>query len=319
MKPFEEKNFIERGKLKPKAKIWAIGGGKGGVGKSFVSSSLGIFLSHFGYKTVIVDLDLGAANLHTNFGQAPGPFGIQNLILDNAPIEDVMTKTNFPNLKLINGYNDALDIADINNEQKSKLLSSIYNLDADYIILDLSAGTHENTIDFFLTAQQRMLVVTPDPSSIENAYRFLKVAFFQNVKRFEQQFGLRDLINEIMSNKNQYCIRNPSDLLQVIKTKDPVNGESLHNLLKQYDHKIILNQTHTLKERDIGNGIQSVCRKYFDVNTDFLGWVDHDNNVWQALRKRTHLLTEYPHSRIYTQLMKITKKLIDSPAYNIAA
>lgn len=306
----EPKPQMKRGCVHSKAHIIAIGGGKGGVGKSFVSSSLSIFLSYMGYNTIVVDLDLGASNIHTCLGVPPTPYGVQNLIEDDQIlINEVAHKTPFPHLRVISGSNDSLDIANISEKQKSTLLSRIYNTEADFILLDLSAGTHESTVDFFLTAQQRALVVTPDPTSIENAYRFLKTSFFRNVRRFEAQLGLSDKIKNIMLEQKKYGIKNPADLLAVLKKLEPQRGEELHNLLKQYEHKIILNQAHTYKEREIGASIQSVCNKYFDIPTEFIGAIDHDNAVWQSLRKRKHLLVEYPHSRLYPQLLRIAKKI----------
>ncbi|MCB0415358.1 MAG: P-loop NTPase [Bdellovibrionales bacterium] len=313
MNPTEEQQNVRpiRGTGYPKSNIWAIGGGKGGVGKTFVSTSLAVFLSNLGYKTTIVDLDLGAANTHTSLGEAAPRMGIQNLIMTpNTKLVDVAQPTKFTHLNIVSGSNDALDVADINNEHKSRLMSAIYNHEADFTILDLSAGTHKSTLDFFLMAQKRLLIFTPEPSSIENAYRFMKSSFFRNVKRFEHQLHLKPLIDNLMQNKSSLGIKSPADLLALVIKNDPVNGERLKDLLNRYDYQIILNQTRTFKDMEIGESIAGVSKKYFGLNTSFLGHVDHDNAVWQSLRKRQHLLVEYPHSRLYTQLMKITRKLV---------
>ena len=306
-----EKFKVLRGSQKANAQIWAVGGGKGGVGKSFTSSSLGVFLSNMGYKTYIIDLDLGSANLHTTLGAGIPQIGLQNYITEQVKdFKDIAVKTPFTNLKLISGNNDALDMANISSAQKSKIMSGIYNLDADYIILDLSAGTHETTLDFFLMAHKHLLVTTPEPSSIENAYRFMKAAFFRYLKRYEYQFNLGDTINELMTNKVELGIKSPADLLKLIKVKDPENGRRLYDQVNSLCFKIVLNQTRTFKDVELGESIKLVSGKYFNLNTEFLAHVDHDNAVWQSLRKRTHLIVEYPHSRLYSQLMNLTRGLV---------
>jgi len=307
----DKNDYTMRGRVASKSQLIAIGGGKGGVGKTFISSSLAIFLSYMGFKTIILDLDLGASNLHTSLGIPPTQFTTQSLVLDpTILINEVAASTPFPNLTAISGATDALEIANITHRQKSQLLSRIFNAEADFIVMDLSAGTHTNTIDFFLTAQERALVITPDPTSIENAYRFMRTAFFRNVNRYESQFNLKEDIDEILKHKVELGINNPSDLLRVVQSRKPQEGRELQRLLRRYDHKIILNQTHSYKERELGHSIQSVCNRYFGIPTEYLGYVDYDYAVMQALKQRKHLLTEYPHSRLYTQLLTLAKSLI---------
>ena len=162
--------------------IWAIGGGKGGVGKSLIASSLAISLSRLGHKVVAVDLDLGGANLHTTLGidlpkQTLGDF-LSRRIND---IADCVIPTGIPHLDLISGAQDAMNITSLKPSQKAALLKSIRQLDADYIIFDLGAGTGINTLDFFLFSDFGFIVTLPEPTSIENSYRFIKSAYFRHL------------------------------------------------------------------------------------------------------------------------------------------
>jgi flagellar biosynthesis protein FlhG len=299
-----------RGQVEPKSHIIAIGGGKGGVGKSFISSSLAIFLAHMGYKTCAIDLDLGSANLHTSLGAGLPPKGVGDLILNpQMQLEDLVSPTPFPNLSIISGASDDLMMADIPIADRSKLMSSIFNLDTDFIILDLSAGTHQSTIDFFLMAQTKLVVMTPDPSSIENAYRFMKAAFHRRIKRFEFQLQIEELVADIMANKAKYSVRSPSDLIKAITEVDGPKGAKLQSLMTQMEFQIVLNQARSYKEAELGASVQSVCNKYFGVPCSVIGQIEHDNAVWQSQRKRRHLLIEYPYSRLYAQLMGMARRV----------
>lgn len=299
-----------RGQVSPESTIIAVGGGKGGIGKSFVSSSIAIFLANQGHETYLVDLDLGGANLHTTLGEGLPRVGINEFVSDSSlSLPDIAVKTAYPHLKLISGSSDQVDVADINDFQRTRLMSSLFKLKSKYIVLDLSAGTHHTTLDFFLLASHKIVVFTPEPSSIENAYRFLKGAFYRKIRRYESQLHLNNLVTELMSNRDSLGLRSPADLLKAISTRQPEAGMRLQQMMADLNFEVILNQARTLKDADLGPSIQNVCTKYFGIPFNYLGHVEHDNAVWQALRKRRHLLHEYPHSKVYAQMMTITRRL----------
>ncbi len=305
-----------RGSLEPKAKIIAFGGGKGGVGKSFVSSNIALFLANMGYKTILIDLDLGCANAHTSLGEGQPKTGIGDFIRGSInSLDHIAAATNHPNLRLISGCSDDLEIANLNLDERSRLMSSIFNLSADYIILDLSAGTNNTTLDFFLMAQYHVVVFTPEPTSIENAYRFMKASFFRKIKRFERQLGLENILNEIMAEKDKFHIKHPADLVTAISKVSPHKAVELIQEMNKLHFHIVLNQTRSFKDVEIGRSVQSVANKFFGTPTDFIGHLEYDNAVWQSLRKRKPLLVEYPHSRLYAQILNITKSIAYEDRY----
>lgn len=302
-----------RGRVEPGSTIIAVGGGKGGVGKSFISSSICIFLAQLGYDTLGIDLDLGGANLHTSLGAPLSNKGINEFILNpELEFKDLIQETQWPKLKLISGSSDVVDIANVDELQRSRVMSAIYRYKTDFTVLDLSAGTHHSTIDFFLMAKHKVVVITPDPSSIENAYRFLKAAFFRKLRRYEHQLQLKDQIDELLNNKGEHKIKNPADLLRVLVEREPILGLKLKNILSGLNYEIILNQARTRQEADLGYSLQSVCNKYFGFPCEFLGSLEYDNAVWQSLRQRNHLLMANRQSHLYAQLMGLARKLVKS-------
>ena len=145
--------------------IWPIGGGKGGSGKSFLTSALGRLLAESGKRTLLVDLDLGAANLHTLIDVAYPTKSLSDFIRRKIPLlQDAVLPTPTPNLFLISGAHDSLDIANLAYEQKIKILKAIAKLDYDWILLDLGAGTSFNTLDFFLISQYLSLIHISEPT-----------------------------------------------------------------------------------------------------------------------------------------------------------
>lgn len=306
----KEKYLHLRGKKKPKSHIIAVGGGKGGVGKSFVSSSLGLFLSQMGHKTVLVDLDIGAANLHTYLGLRTPENGINEFLSNpHMKLNQSKTSTNYRNLELISCASDSLEAPYLSESGRSRLMSSIFNLEADYVILDLSAGTQTSTLDFFLMATQHIVVFTPEPVSVENAYRFIKSAFYRRIKRYEFQLNLESEINMIMGRKDEYGVRTPGDLIHYLGKHNPEKGGELAELMDKFRIDIVLNQGRSQKDLELAPSIESVCRKYFGIPCELLGQIEYDNAVWQSLRRRKHLLVDCPTSRLYTQLMSISRAL----------
>lgn len=299
-----------RGQAKANSTIIAIGGGKGGVGKSFISTNISIFLANMGFNTVLVDLDLGAPNVHTCLGEALPSKNFHDFLENKVQsLNEVLFQTQIPKLKLITGANDHRDLANISLDNESRLMSALFNFKSDFIVLDLSAGTHTSTLDFFLMADHQIVTLTPDPTSIENAYRFMKAAFFRKMKRYEQQLGLDHTVLDLMKEAQQKQIKTPADLLKAIENVDLARGQHLRQLMNDLNFQLILNQARSAKDLQLGQSIETVCKRYFGVKTELLGGIDYDNSVWHALRKRRPLLLEYPHSPLYAQLLAIARDL----------
>lgn len=295
--------------------VWAIGGGKGGIGKSFISSSLAICLTKLGKQVTLIDLDLGSANLHTCLGVKVPPKTLSDFIKGRAQsLAELTVETEIPGLHLISGFNDSLDIANIGPEQIAHLIASIRRLPTPYVVLDLGAGTANHTLDFFLSADEKIVAVTPEPTSIENAYRFMKSSFYRKLKQAEKDLGIQNLVDEAMDSRASNGIRSPADLIGHLKSHHPEIAGRLQAQFGTLHTKILLNQIRTRQDIEIGHSMGSVARRYFGLETDFLGYIDHDNAVWQSLRKKRPIVIEFPYSSIVGQFLGITKNLLNPPA-----
>ncbi|MDH4205984.1 MAG: P-loop NTPase, partial [Desulfobacteraceae bacterium] len=165
-------------------KIVAIGGGKGGAGKSVFSTIMAFWLARTGNRTVLMDVDLGGANLHTLLGIKSPDRTLNDFITRKfEELEDICIDTSEKNLRLISGASDVLSLANPHFSQKIKLMTHLSRLDADYVVLDLGAGTSFNVLDFFLIAHKKIIVLTPEPTSIQNAYIFVRNAVYRKLSR----------------------------------------------------------------------------------------------------------------------------------------
>lgn len=300
------------GQLIDKKHIIAIGGGKGGVGKSFLASNLGVILAKNNNKSVLVDADLGGANLHTCLGIPAPSVTLSDFINDpSLKIDDVVVPTFQENLSLISGAQDFLGIANPKYSQKIKLLRSIQGLDASYIILDLGAGTSLNTLDFFLIADKGVLVIVPEPTSIENAYRFIKSALYRKLKLLAADSKVREVIEIAMNKKNDLGITSPLELIEYITSMDEEVGQLLEDALNKFRPRIVLNQVRTVQDIRTGFAMQNACHKFFGIKVDFLGYLENDEQIWQSIRKREPITQNGNYSKSARSLRTIAYNLLN--------
>ena len=242
--------------------IWAIGGGKGGVGKSFVAGNLGILLAQRGFRVILADLDLGGANLHTWLGVNTPEQGVSEFVDRQVEqIHELLIPTSIPQLRLISGARDGVEIANLKHTQKMRFLMALKRLDTDFIIMDLGAGTAYNTIDFFLLAEKQLMVVIPEPTSIENAYRFLKNSFYRKLRHTSSSFGLRNVVDQMLKNNNSFGIRSPRDLIEYLKQMGGNAASYIDDQLEHFQPNLIINQTRSESDIRIGKAMEKACRK----------------------------------------------------------
>jgi flagellar biosynthesis protein FlhG len=307
-------NDMDKEALLPSSKkIWAVGGGKGGVGKSLVSANVAICLALMGNKVVAVDLDLGGANLHTCLGLPIPSVTLSDWVSKKITnFEDLLVPTPINNLKIISGAQDEMGMANLKHMQKNQIIRKLGDLDADYILFDLGAGTAFNTIDFFITADKGILVVLPEPTSIENTYRFIKSVFYRRLKMIEGVAEIEPMILETMNAKvTSGNSASPADLIKKITDLDPELGMRIKAEMAEFRPNLIINQVRSQADIDIGYSIQSICRRYFGIEMTFPGYLDYDQSVWQSVRKRKPLLIEYPNSKLVNNFDRIVHRLIE--------
>ena len=195
--------------------------------------------------------------------------------------------------------------------QKAKLLSKLSQIDADFVLFDLGAGTTYNTLDFFISSDQGILTVLPEPTSIENTYRFIKSVFYRRLKMIEDFLEIGPLIDQAMNAKINTPQSTPVDLVKRISEINPEMGYKLQTEINKFKPQIIINQIRNQQDIDIGFSIQSVCKRYFGIDMNYVGYLDYDASVWQSVKRRKPLLMEFPNSRLVNNFDRIVHKLLE--------
>ena len=260
-------------------KIWAIGGGKGGVGKSLVSILMATELAKLNQRTILIDADLGGANLHTMMGIKTPVRTLNDFVTRKySSMEEICIQTSANNLQLICGASEILSLANPQYAQKNKIVQNLTQLPADHVILDLGAGTSYNVLDFFLIADYPIVVVTPQPISIQNAYGFIRNAIYRKLSRMvSQQSTLNNLVKTAMDPKNEHQMRTIQDLFETVdQSYNPKVVRRLKHAIQSIRPWVVTNNARDKRDHNAGRIIALVAEKYLTIRIENLGSIDYD-------------------------------------------
>ncbi|HVI73683.1 MAG TPA: P-loop NTPase [Anaeromyxobacteraceae bacterium] len=274
-------------------RIVSVGGGKGGIGKSLVAANLAIALARRGERVVLVDADLAGANLHTCLGlELPGR-GLADVLERRAELAAVAVPTCVPGVRLVAGAMDHPDATNPKLAQKARLVKQLQTLDADRVVIDLGAGTHLHVLDLFLVSEQGLLVLVPEPSAVENVYRFVKAAFWRRVRHAVSAHGCEAQLRAVIG---EGTFRSPAEILGTLSARHPQSGAVLARELIAFRPRLVVNQTRTPQDEGVGPAVIAAWRKFFGLGMDYLGHVPHEGEMWRAMRARRPLLVHAPEA-----------------------
>ncbi|HIJ60174.1 MAG TPA: AAA family ATPase [Nitrospirae bacterium] len=296
------------------AKIIAIVGPKGGIGKSTISSNLAISLSDLQRRVIAVDLDLGGANLHILLGVKNYKHTLDDFILKKVDnLSEILIDTDIKNLKLICGGANIPDIANMPFQQKMKIINHLLKLDCDTIILDLSAGSSFNVIDFLLIANQQILITSPESPSLIKVYGFIKSTVFRmlnfHFKNIDAQDGLEilSLAKDTDTNPNLKTIN--GIFSELIKTNEEA-VKTAREIISKFKPHIVINMVYKNEETRAGNVISTMLKQYLNVSSSVITAIPADEMVRRALFKNKPMMLLYPGSPFSLAVKKLAELCI---------
>jgi flagellar biosynthesis protein FlhG len=280
-----------------------------------LSANLSLALAERGCRVLLVDADLGGANLHTVLGVPPPRVSVSDFLSRHASLDEVAVSTPYQNLRLVSGAHDDMFAANPHHASKMRLLRQLAGYDTDYVVLDLGAGTSFNMLDFFLIANFGVLVVLPEPTSVENAYRFLKAAFFRRLAVVEKTFGIGDLIAQARSQRTELGLRTPADLIRAVVARDPEVGKQLEEQMSRFVPRLVLNQVsheHRVSDERVASDMAFACKRFLGIRLDVLGTMPEDDAVRRCVRQRKPLWVAEPESPARRAMESIVSTLLAS-------
>jgi flagellar biosynthesis protein FlhG len=300
-----------------KGRVIAVGGAKGGVGKSVLAANLGVYLAGRGFRTVVIDLDLGAANLHLYLGVWALRHRINDFLdkkVDN--LADIAVSTEY-DLRLIGGGSSRLGSANLPFARKLKLMRAIRKLDADYVILDLGGDTSFNILDFYLLADDGLVMTTCDPAAYLDAYTFIKMALYRRLMRLfgpESDFRrfrnrtLEALIRDFVDQDQTEKPRQIADLLSMVQDQVPQRHYLVATAVEQFKPRLVVNMAGQSEEaREVVRRMQKVARRILSVDVQLAATIMADPRIARSahdLKPEVHLNPYGPLARSIRQILK---------------
>ncbi|MCH1430495.1 MAG: P-loop NTPase [Chlamydiales bacterium] len=268
--------------------ILSIAGGKGGVGKSFACSNIAASFALEGLKVIAIDLDFGAANLHTLFGIRKPPRSlIDYLNTSRSRLEDYLISTDLPLLKLASCTGFNTENLTLKHFQKLKLIKHIQKLPCDLVILDLGAGSSKHVVDFFSMTHAGIVVTTPEPTAMMNAYEFMKNVAFRILFNFlKKEKNLSKQLKELAYNFEKGSSNlSFENLVKKITTNLPGIEENFWDFLDELNYFILINQGRTSSDVHLGNKFQGILKKHLRLKTSYLSCLPFSTSVQQSIMK----------------------------------
>lgn len=324
-------------------RIFVVGGAKGGVGKTLLAANLGVYMATLGRRAVVVDGDAGGANLHSFLGvghpnglapyEPPLPTfrAAEELDLELMSLESMDGRVTLPGALLPSeiatmvGIDEAVELpvpgmrllhAGIDEPargqrrraRRGKLMQRLRAIDADYVVLDLGAGTHRSILDLWLDGDVGVFVTLPEPTAIEGTYRFVRSAFARAVLREAVDAEERRALNaELRRYGNNPP---PLDLARALEERRSPLAERVRACIETFRFPFVVNQTRLRADLELGEQMESAARRRLGLRLDYLGYVDTDDTVWNALRIGRPLLVESPGTKASRNIEKIARRLL---------
>jgi len=316
---FQEKEQLFSEKRDSQRKIIAVGGAKGGIGKSIFAANLGVLLSSMGWKTVLADLDLGGANLHLYLGETFLKLNINDFLSKRAPaLQEIMIRNRY-GPQLIGGNSSQLGASNINFSRKLKLLKAIKRIDANYVIIDLGGDTSYNIIDFFLAADHGIVMTTCDPASYLDAYNFIKVALYRRLNRLfgsESTFSgrkdsdLKRLIYEATMPTDGSNAESMEELMERVRKQQPQSLPLVNETISSFNPHLIVNRvTPNSNVTQVVKRIQEVSRKMLSISVGYLGSLPYQSEIELSARDLVPIVARYPKGDLAKKIGNIIDKL----------
>lgn len=291
--------------------IWGVGGGKGGTGKSFVASGLGVCLAEKGLKVVMVDADFGGANLHTYFGVLKPAQSYREFVQDGTPLNELLLETPIPGLSFIAGDLNSSGENPLTYALKMKFFRQLRKLDADVVLLDLGAGSHRKTLDIFLETDRMIVVTVPERMAIENLYIFIKSAFFRKLSPLFGKAGIRDEARDVWKRRESYNIHSMEEFTDHLSLHFVKFGQLFEEEMKKFRIHVVLNKVRDYRQTETGFAVKSMAEKYLGIPASFAGHIRYDREFWDRLQQDRGYLSRVSAARLMVDMCRISDLLAD--------
>jgi flagellar biosynthesis protein FlhG len=296
-------------------KIIAVGGGKGGIGKSLICTNLAVALALNGKKVVLVDTDFGSSNLHALLGINFPTHGFMDYFQQssNEDTQSLLLDTGIDNLKLVCAAGDNPGSANIDSKGLETIKDFIRNLDADYVFLDLAPGASYSVVDFFNLGTTSLVLTTPELTSVMTTFSFIRAALFRKISvAFEEHPEVKRMVdhsNPSHADMETYCIDVLKEKLMDI---DPAHVTTIESIVNSFKPHLVVNRVRYKQELTVGESLIQLVKQYLGVELDYLAYLIESDRVRESVDEMVPFRMKSPESTPSKNLQKIITKLTNT-------
>jgi flagellar biosynthesis protein FlhG len=297
--------LVEPGRVRPR-RIIAVGGGRGGVGKTLLTVNLGVYFAQLGREVVVVDADPTGSSLHTVLGLERAP-----LVIDLEREERSLTpvSTSVPGLTVLPSTYDPLTATPTRPTRGANLMRALSRLPVDYVIVNLGASTSAASLDVFLESDIGLCVTAADPLSVEATYRFARSLYLRVLRRavMKERFKLR-IVEKVASSLEP--MPSPLELIVGLRRVDDALATIATHALSRVLVRLVVGQTRLRADLDLGPAMAIVSERFLGIQLDHMGHIEQDDAVWLTVRRRQPLLIDSPTSRSARNIERVARRIL---------
>ena len=290
--------------------VIAVGGGRGGTGKSVLAVNLATYLAQLGRTVVLIDADPAGAELHSML-DVQLPQASPRAPEETPDPEDLGTPipTPIPGLLLLPQQYAPGSTVPLRPGRKPRWARGLRQLSVDYVLLDLGSGTAPATLDLFVGADLGVCVVTPEPPSVETTYRFVRALFLRRLRRtlIKDRFKMR-LVERAQAELP--ALPPPTDIIHCLTRYDTKLAELAADELAKLRPRLVVNGVRLRTDSDLGAAMHDMAERYLGVGIDYVGHVEQDDSVWLSVVRRRPLLIDSPTSKSARNMERIARRLL---------
>jgi flagellar biosynthesis protein FlhG len=288
----------------------AVGGGRGGVGKSIVAANLAVYFAQLGKSVVLVDADFAGSNLHAHFGLKAAREEPDYSDTAGESIRHALVPTSVPGLAMLPAPHDAGGpVMGFRAGRKMRWASGLRSLPVEYLVVDVGPGLGDVAIDTMLTADIAVAVTVPEPPAIETTYRFIRAAFRRRLRRTL----LRDKLRSSMLERALAEIGGlpaPIDLVRKLTRMDRQLAETAWIEAQAMRVQLVVNQTRVRTDAELGAWMSGLVSRHYGVSLDELGHIELDDTVSLTVRRNKPLLVDSPTSKSARNIERIARRVV---------
>lgn len=289
-------------------RIVAVGGGKGGVGKTVLAASIGMGLAMMKRRVVCIDADFAGANLRSVLGIRKPEKTYGDFIFHGETLEAALAPyPGMESLRVLCGADGAVESVPMPPARKEKLIRHLRAIDADFIVIDLGAGSHYAILDLFLEADLGIVLINPDPLSILEGYNFVKQAFFRKLLRefHEDRDGILPIIR---THANAETFKAPSSLNALLADIGPKRQQArlrVETVLGRFHPALLINKADRAEDESNCLAVRVAARDLLGVDMPYLGRIRRDDAVPASLEAMKPFIANDPKCRASRDLAEI--------------